>query len=113
MNRITAMEIKDNKIRDAANGIAIETRKQQQIQKYGGNGNGEQANVAPPGSDTVSFSNASRDLLKASALLERDADVRSNKIKDIKDRIEKGTYKIDSGEVAKSLISFVADGSVV
>ena len=107
------MDIKDIKTRDASSGIAVETRKQQQIQKYGGNGNGDQTNVPSPGSDTVSFSNASRDLLRASALLERDADTRSAKIKDIKDRIEKGTYKIDSSEVAKSLISFVADGSVV
>ena len=107
------MDIKDIKTRDAASGLAVETRKQQQIQKYGGNGTAEQNSIAPSGSDTISFSNASRDLLKASVLLEKDAETRSNKIKDIKDRIEKGVYKIDSGEVAKSLISFVADGSVV
>ena len=107
------MDIKDIKTRDASVGIAVESKKQQQIQKYGGGVAGEQNLVAPAGSDTVSFSNASRDLLKASALLEKDAEVRSNKIKDIKDRIEKGVYKIDSSEVAKSLISFVADGSVV
>ena len=107
------MDIKDIKIRDGTVGTAVEAKKQQQIQKYGGQGAGGQSNVVPSGSDTVSFSNASRDLLKASALLERDAVGRNSKIQDIKDRIEKGVYKIDSGEVAKSLISFVADGSVV
>jgi len=107
------MDIKDIKTRDTTSGTAVEARKQQQIQRYGGNNAGTQNSVAPAGSDTVSFSNVSRDLLKASALLERDAESRLSKIKDIKSRIEKGSYKIDSGEVAKSLISFVADGSVV
>lgn len=106
------MDIKDIKLRDTSTNV-VEGKRQQQIQKYGGGNAQEQNLIAPSGSDTVSFSNASRDLLRASALLEKDAEVRKGKISDIKDRIEKGTYKIDSKEVAKSLISFVADGSVV
>lgn len=106
------MDIKDIKLRESATNV-VEGKRQQQIQKYGGNSAQEQNLVTPSASDTVSFSNASRDLLKASALLEKDAEVRKSKISDIKDRIERGTYKIDSKEVAKSLISFVADGSVV
>ncbi len=109
------MDIKDIKTRDVANNTAtsVEAKKQQQIQRYGGNGVGDQSSLLAKGSDTVSFSNASRDLLKASALLERDAVGRASKVQDIKDRVEKGLYKIDSGEVAKSIISFVSDGSVV
>jgi flagellar biosynthesis anti-sigma factor FlgM len=106
------MDIKDIKLRDTSTNV-VEGKRQQQIQKYGGNSAQEQNLISPSGSDTVSFSNASRDLLRASALLEKDAEVRKGKISDIKDRIEKGLYKIDSKEVSKSLISFVADGSVV
>jgi flagellar biosynthesis anti-sigma factor FlgM len=106
------MDIKDIKLRDVANGV-VENKRQQQVQKYGEKVSQEQKLGVPSSSDTISFSNASKDLLKASILLDKDAEVRRSKIEDIKDRVAKGVYKIDSKEVAKSVISFVADGSVV
>lgn len=107
------MDIKNIKTQDASSKAAVQSGQQRQIKGYGNSGGNEQSLLAPSGADTVSFSTASRDLLKASYLLEKDEAARKDKVADIKRRIDQGVYKVDSQEVAKSLISFVADGSVV
>ena len=107
------MEIKSKLVNDNASINNAESAKRQLVNKYGDGKAGAQNSASPSTSDTISFSNASRDLLKASTLLEKDDAVRAKKVQDIKSRVEAGTYKVDSKEVASSILSFLADGSAV
>ena len=106
------MEIKSKIISDNAAASSAESAKRQQlVNKYGDGKAGAQNAASTNASDTITFSNASRDLLKASSLLEKDDEVRAKKVQDIKARVQAGTYNVDSREVASSMISFIADGS--
>jgi negative regulator of flagellin synthesis FlgM len=64
------------------------------------------------GSDTVTISNRSRQLSKISSILERDDAARADKVAALKEKVQSGTYRVDSSEVARSIISYVADGEV-
>jgi negative regulator of flagellin synthesis FlgM len=64
------------------------------------------------GLDTVNLSNLSRQLSKISGILEKDEISRENKVAALKQQVESGTYKPESKEVARSLISYIADGEV-
>jgi negative regulator of flagellin synthesis FlgM len=58
----------------------------------------------------VEFSERSKDIQRIQQVLQSQPDVRSDKVKAIKEKIEKGTYKIDYEETAGKIIhSFFND----
>jgi negative regulator of flagellin synthesis FlgM len=52
----------------------------------------------------VSFSRASREVQLADNIISHTPDVRADKVAEIKDKIESGTYEIDHEEIASKLI---------
>ena len=58
----------------------------------------------------IEFSERSKDIQRVQQVLQSQPDVRSDKVKAIKEKIEKGTYKIDYEETAGKIIhSFFND----
>lgn len=71
------------------------------------NGNEEVAEGA-----IVNFSERSKDIQQIQKILQSQPDVRSDKVKAIKEQIEKGTYEIDfEGTAGKVINSFFDDKS--
>jgi len=64
---------------------------------------GEQTESAT-GSSKVQISQAARDLQKIAELGRTGDELRANKVQQIKDQIDQGTYKPDPIEVAKSIV---------
>lgn len=54
--------------------------------------------------DAVTFSNFGKDLAIAKKAVDKSADVRMDKVKDIKARIESGNYNISATQVADKLL---------
>jgi flagellar biosynthesis anti-sigma factor FlgM len=99
-----AMDIKKIIGNDASLGSA-QTRKTN-VKQY----QEQQSNQASrEGLDTVTISDQSRQLSRISAILERDEIARESKIAALKEKVQNGSYSVDSREVARSLISFAAD----
>lgn len=54
--------------------------------------------------DTVEISDAAKRISAARAELDRIPDVRENKVAELKNQIEKGTYKVDSEQIAEKML---------
>jgi flagellar biosynthesis anti-sigma factor FlgM len=69
--------------------------------KLGGDETGEGA--------IVDFSQRSKDIQKAQQVLQLQSDVRADKVKAIKEKIEKGTYEIDFDGTADKMVKVFFD----
>jgi negative regulator of flagellin synthesis FlgM len=65
---------------------------------------GEQKTESATGSSKVQISQAARELQKIAELGRTGDQLRANKVQQIKDQIDQGTYKPDPIEVAKSIV---------
>lgn len=72
----------------------------------------ESRQVFSEGSDTVTISERSRQLSRVSQILERDQIARDEKIAALKEKVQNGLYKVDSRDLARSIISFAADSEL-
>lgn len=61
------------------------------------------------GEDTVSISSLSRRLNEISSILAEDEEKSKSRVAELKAQVDAGTYKVDSQEVAKSIMSFSRD----
>ena len=69
----------------------------------------EAANVAA-GSDQVNLSASSQDVQKAQEILRQTPSVRADKVRALKDLIDRGEYEVDPRQVAdKMMISLISD----
>lgn len=59
--------------------------------------------------DRVTISPLSRQLSQISKIVEDDEEQRRNRVNEIKQQVQSGTYAVDSQAVARSLVSFAAD----
>ena len=55
--------------------------------------------------DTVELSNAAKDIQQAQNQLEAIPDVREDKVAELKDQIENGTYEIDEQKIADKMLT--------
>lgn len=63
------------------------------------------------GEDTVSLSPLSRQLAKVSEILQEDDKTRQNRIRELKQSVEDGTYEVDSEDVSRAVVSFAASNN--
>ncbi len=56
-------------------------------------------------SDTVELSNAAKDIQEAQKQLEAIPDVREDKVAELKEQIENGTYEIDEQKIADKMLT--------
>ena len=60
--------------------------------------------VEPGATEKVLFSSAAKDISKAKSIVANSPDIRAEKVKEIKDRIEKGEYHVSSREIAGKML---------
>lgn len=92
------MEISDK------NPVSINSYVKQIQQNESSVGSDKQKDQAVSGEDNVELSQAAGELKRARKALEEIPDVRQEKIADIKNRIENGTYEIKSDQIADSMV---------
>lgn len=92
-----------------SSSIATSQARQAKVSQYQDQ---QVAHTSREGQDTVSISNRSRQLAKISTILEKDQVSRNDKIAALKEKVQNGTYSVDTREVARSMISFAADGEL-
>ncbi|MEA3547857.1 MAG: flagellar biosynthesis anti-sigma factor FlgM [Thermodesulfobacteriota bacterium] len=69
---------------------------------------------SPAGRDRVELSSGSRDVRKIQEILQETPDIRLDKIQELKEKIEKGEYHVDSLQLAdKMLMSLLSEESPV
>ena len=74
------------------------------------NAQGTQAGAAnTDGTDVVSVSRLSRQLLQVSDIVQDDSKVRASRVAELKRSIDEGTYSVSSSDVARSLVSYASD----
>ena len=61
------------------------------------------------GEDSVSISPLSRQLAQLSQILAEDEGQRSERVAELKGRVEDGSYSVSRDDVARSVVSFAAD----
>ena len=79
------------------------------IKQYGVNENakhdaGSQANIALVPEEKVSLSSAAKDVQQVKSAIETLPDVRTEKVAQLKDRIEEGTYNVSGEKIAEKMI---------
>lgn len=100
------MEIKKLFERDAAQ--TTEAARRQKIDTYQEQQKSAET-VQSTGEDRVTISTLSRQLNQIAKVVEEDEAQRRDRVAQLKEQVENGTYKVDSQAVARSLISFAAD----
>ncbi len=65
----------------------------------------QQPNEAPARGDRVEISQTSKDLRMVDAVLKTTPEVRSDKVRAIKEQIEAGTYQVDAKKVANAMMA--------
>ncbi|HIH96840.1 MAG TPA: flagellar biosynthesis anti-sigma factor FlgM [Thermoplasmata archaeon] len=96
------MIISNNQIEKVLQGYTkqVDNRKNKTVDAAG-----KKANPATVGkSDTVSITKKSKEFQKAMEVYSKLPDVREEKVEDAKERIEKGTYKVSSHEIAEKIV---------
>ena len=61
------------------------------------------------GQDVVSVSALSRQLLQISNVLDEDSRKRTERVAELKKRVDEGSYSVDSSDVAASMVSFASE----
>lgn len=64
------------------------------------------------GSDVLDISSVAKDYQVAKAAIRKQADVREEKIADIKNRIQSGTYNVSAKEIADKMVDSMFDTNV-
>ncbi len=64
-----------------------------------------QPNEAPARGDRVEISQTSRDLRMIDAVLKTTPEVRTDKVRALKEQIEAGTYQVDAKKVANAMMA--------
>jgi negative regulator of flagellin synthesis FlgM len=65
----------------------------------------KQAAPAAAASETVDISSRAKDIQLAQTVISNLPDIRDARVQELKTRIEQGNYKINTGEIAKQMIS--------
>ena len=76
----------------------------QQKNKVEGHENQEQADKPAVKTDTVAISDTAKRIQDANAQLKTIPDIREDKVAELKDQIEKGTYRPDAEKVAGAML---------
>ena len=79
------------------------------IKQYGVNENaksdaGKQVNIALVPEETVSLASAAKEVQQIKSAIEALPDVREEKVTQLKDRIEEGTYNVSGEKIAEKMI---------
>lgn len=83
-----------------------------QTQGVKGKAGVQKAKGAAP-ADAVSVSAASQDVTKALAAIAKASDIRTEKVAELRERIENGTYNVAAEDLASSILGRnLADGSL-
>ncbi len=93
------------KIRDANKTALERLQKQDKVGKAKrSRANNVSGSVGKPGVDQVSISEKSREIQKLEAVIASTPDIRQEKVEELKEKIEKGEYRVDSREVARRIL---------
>ncbi|MCB0345853.1 MAG: flagellar biosynthesis anti-sigma factor FlgM [Bdellovibrionales bacterium] len=67
---------------------------------------------ATNGEDTVSISPLARQFQQVSQILAEDETRTASRVEELKAQVAAGTFEVDSGEVAKSIVAFARDNQL-
>ncbi len=68
--------------------------------------------AATAGEDTVSISPLARQFQQVSQILAEDEAQTASRVEELKAQVAAGTFEVDSGEVAKSIVAFARDNQL-
>jgi len=93
------------KIRDLNKTTLEHIQKQNRTGKIkSGNAKSVSGNNSTSGVDHVSISEKSREIQKLKSVIASTPDVRKEKVEELKEKIEKGEYKVSPRELAKRIL---------
>jgi len=70
------------------------------------------AEVEGGGADKVSISPVARQMQQMQAILAEDEAARATKVAELKEKIDSGEFKVDSKDVARSLVDFAREAQI-
>ncbi len=85
-------------------GIQVDAYVNQVHDKNKADPAGDKAEKATPKTDTVVISDAAKRIQEARAQLDEIPDVREDKVAELRNQIQNGTYKIDAEKTAEKLL---------
>jgi negative regulator of flagellin synthesis FlgM len=91
------------KVSDTRNPVS-EIIKQYEVNENAKSDAGKQANIALVPEEKVSLSSAAKEVQQVKSAIEALPDVRTEKVAQLKDRIEAGTYNVSGEKIAEKMI---------
>jgi negative regulator of flagellin synthesis FlgM len=91
------------KVSDTRNPVS-EIIKQYEVNENAKPDAGKQANIALVPEEKVSLSAAAKEVQQVKSAIEALPDVRTEKVAQLKDRIEEGTYNVSGEKIAEKMI---------
>lgn len=102
------------KIDDNSQSVVVELFRNQRVEQQtaeGGAKGAEPASKSVKSGDKVDISPSAERFNKTSNILKDPADFRTDKVNEVKSKIEAGTYKVSSKDVAEKMLAALSKGN--